>query len=63
MARRVSLPAADDLFRRTGDDPAAGKPQASVRAVPDEPESVTAPEPTESAKKRGSRAGSGTTRR
>lgn len=37
MARRVSLPAADDLFRPTGagdaGEPGAGKP--SVRAVPD----------------------------
>ena len=31
MARRVSLPAADDLFRTTGD-------QSRVRAVPDAPE-------------------------
>lgn len=47
MARRVSLPAADDLFRPTAPgvdaDPAVGKPQGSaqgsaqgsVRAVPD----------------------------
>ena len=54
MARRVSMPSADDLFRPTGDetDPAAGKPQGpaissgaakkktapAVRAVPDAPE-------------------------
>ena len=31
MSRRVSLPAADDLFRRTGEE-------ARVRAVPDTPE-------------------------
>ena len=31
MPRRVSLPAADDLFRKTGD-------QSRVRAVPDSPE-------------------------
>ena len=31
MPRRVSLPAADDLFRKTGD-------QTRVRAVPDTPE-------------------------
>ena len=31
MSRRVSLPAADDLFRKTGD-------QSRVRAVPDAPE-------------------------
>ena len=42
MARRVSLPAADDLFRPTapGPDPEVGKPQGPVRAVPDEPEQV-----------------------
>ncbi len=34
MARRVNLPAADDLFRRTGEDPT----QRKVRAVPDSPE-------------------------
>ena len=34
MARRVNLPAADDLFRRTGEDPKGRK----VRAVPDSPE-------------------------
>ncbi|MGA8845668.1 MAG: hypothetical protein WB471_03545 [Nocardioides sp.] len=34
MARRVSLPAADDLFRPTGSDPA----ESAVRAVPDAPE-------------------------
>lgn len=41
MARRVSLPSADDLFRATGDetDPGAGKPQGP-RAVPDAPEEV-----------------------
>lgn len=53
MARRVSMPSADDLFRPTGDeqDPAVGKPQgpgtsatkgatksAAVRAVPDAPQ-------------------------
>lgn len=47
MARRVSLPAADDLFRPTGPsgndvaDAAAGKPQSSVRAVPDSPDPGT----------------------
>lgn len=34
MARRVSLPAADDLFRPTGEAP--------VRAVPDQPETEPA---------------------
>lgn len=50
MSRRVSLPAADDLFRRTAPaTPAetdangkAGNPGASVRAVPDEPEDESA---------------------
>ena len=37
MPRRVNLPAADDLFRRTGEDP------PKVRAVPDAPD--TQPEP------------------
>jgi len=36
----VNMPAADDLFRRTGDDPKARK---AVRAVPDEPEATPAP--------------------
>ncbi|MFC5177129.1 hypothetical protein [Nocardioides taihuensis] len=34
MSRRVSLPAADDLFRKTGGE------EPSVRAVPDEPAPV-----------------------
>ena len=34
VARRVNLPAADDLFRRTGEDPKTRK----VRAVPDSPD-------------------------
>ncbi len=34
MARRVSLPAADDLFRPTGTE----APESAVRAVPDAPE-------------------------
>jgi len=33
VARRVNLPAADDLFRATGEDPKGRK----VRAVPDSP--------------------------
>ena len=37
MSRRVSLPAADDLFRPTAPEDAKGQSQ-SVRAVPDEPE-------------------------
>ena len=40
MPRRVNLPAADDLFRRTGDDPKERK----VRAVPDSPD-AEAPAP------------------
>ena len=39
MPRRVSLPAADELFRKTGD-------QSRVRAVPDSPEpDVEQPDP------------------
>jgi hypothetical protein len=44
VPRRVNLPAADDLFRRTGEDP------PKVRAVPDAPE---AEEETAPAAKRG----------
>ncbi|MEI5675068.1 MULTISPECIES: hypothetical protein [unclassified Nocardioides] len=40
MARRVSMPAADDLFRPTVE---AEQPK-SVRAVPDEPEAPETPE-------------------
>ncbi len=39
MPRRVNLPAADDLFRRTGEKPGTPK----VRAVPDSPEAVAEP--------------------
>ena len=35
MSRRVTLPAADDLFRPTSDNPEA--PPRKVRAVPDAP--------------------------
>jgi hypothetical protein len=38
MARRVSLPAADDLFRATQAEQAA-KARGAVRAVPDQPPS------------------------
>lgn len=40
MPRRVSLPAADDLFRTTGEGQATGQapPPQAVRAVPDAPE-------------------------
>ena len=44
MSRRVSLPAADELFRPTSPqragDPAAAEPttESAVRAVPDEPD-------------------------
>ena len=64
MARRVSLPAADDLFRKThhsdGDDGTArggaGKPskRGTVHAVPDQPEPGT---------DAGTEAGSGAARR
>ena len=43
MPRRVNLPAADDLFRRTGEGPGAPK----VRAVPDSPEAEAEPAPAE----------------
>ena len=39
MPRRVSLPAADDLFRRTGE---ADPEPSRVRAVPDAPEEQAA---------------------
>ncbi len=42
MARRVSLPAADDLFRPTGNEAV----ESAVRAVPDAPEP---PEPSKPA--------------
>jgi hypothetical protein len=42
VPRRVNLPAADDLFRRTGEDPKTRK----VRAVPDSPDAPD-PEPGE----------------
>jgi hypothetical protein len=38
VSRRVSLPAADDLFRKTGGE------EPAVRAVPDEPAEAVAPE-------------------
>jgi hypothetical protein len=39
VARRVSVPSADDLFRRTGDRVEEGAPgKRAVHAVPDEPE-------------------------
>jgi hypothetical protein len=44
VPRRVNLPAADDLFRPTGEDP---KARTAVRAVPDEPPETAQPEPAE----------------
>ena len=53
MPRRVNLPAADELFRRTGDDGATRKARPEeprdeasrrVRAVPDSPEPEPEPE-------------------
>ena len=39
MSRRVSLPAADDLFRKTAqNEPGDEADKSRVRAVPDEPE-------------------------
>ncbi|GGO67828.1 hypothetical protein [Nocardioides deserti] len=56
MARRVSLPSADDLFRPTvvPDDEQAPKPQKAVRAVPDQadPAEDRAPEPPEAGRKK-----------
>ncbi|MCW2767425.1 MAG: hypothetical protein JWO11_3384 [Nocardioides sp.] len=43
MSRRVSLPAADDLFRPTSEDAAETAQQTAVRAVPDEPEDSGSP--------------------
>ena len=51
MARRVTLPAADDLFRPTGHgeaDPAEGKPQG-----PDKPRVRAVPDPADDAGKKG----------
>ncbi len=47
MARRVSLPAADDLFRATGGEAETGtrRGKGAVRAVPDAPEPEPTPEP------------------
>ena len=49
MPRRVSLPAADDLFRPTREAPAPSGRPASVRAVPTDgtPEATTAERPAE----------------
>ena len=44
MSRRVSLPAADDLFRKTAAGE-AGEQKSRVRAVPDEPEGSSSGEP------------------
>jgi len=55
LSRRVSLPAADELFRptaphRPGEAPAPEPPtESAVRAVPDEPEETEESEETESA--------------
>lgn len=43
MARRVSLPAADDLFRPTSPEGDGGEPQRAVRAVSDQPEPDSSP--------------------
>ena len=43
MSRRVSLPAADDLFRPTAEDAADTAGTKAVRAVPDEPEDTSSP--------------------
>ena len=38
MARRVSVPSADDLFRATQEQKNAAKARGTVHAVPDQPE-------------------------
>ena len=38
MARRVSVPSADDLFRATQEEKKAAKARGAVHAVPDQPE-------------------------
>ena len=43
MARRVSVPSADDLFRATQEEKAA-KARGAVRAVPDQPQDDVGPE-------------------
>jgi hypothetical protein len=43
MARRVSLPSADDLFRATQEEKAA-KARGPVHAVPDQPEPEVEPQ-------------------
>lgn len=43
MARRVSLPAADDLFRPTSPEGGQAEPQRAVRAVSDTPEPEASP--------------------
>ena len=43
MARRVNLPAADDLFRRTSPEGGQAEPQRAVRAVSDTPEPEASP--------------------
>ena len=45
MPRRVSLPAADDLFRATDDQPAGPRSPRTVRAVPDPAAAAPAEEP------------------
>lgn len=46
MARRVSLPTADELFRRTEDEAdGARAARGTVRAVPDQPETEERPAP------------------
>lgn len=48
MSRRVSLPAADDLFRKTAEGQKAdtAPEQSRVRAVPDEPAEPESADPT-----------------
>lgn len=52
MPRRVSLPAADDLFRATEDGRSTSKKKGAVRAVPDAPEPTETTETAEGAAKK-----------
>lgn len=52
MPRRVSLPAADDLFRATEDGRSTSKKKGAVRAVPDAPETTEAAETADGAAKK-----------
>ena len=61
MPRRVSLPAADDLFRPTDDQPGAPRAPRTVRAVPDPAAAPPTEKPAEEPSP-GPRRGSGRVR-